>query len=119
MQSSERDLSILEKMLRYIEQIHAAQTTCGQEYATLKENPVYQNAVAMCLLQLGELSHRLSEAFKETHSEIPWASIRGLRNMVAHEYGSVDPQIIWETVVEDIPALEQFCRNVLQAEGKN
>ena len=116
MQSSERDLSILEKMLRYIDQIHAAQTTFGQEYEILKVNSVYQNAVAMCLLQLGELSNRLSETFKETHREIPWASIRGLRNMVAHEYGSVDPQIIWETVIEDIPVLEQFCRNILNVE---
>lgn len=35
--------------------------------------------------------------------------MKGMRNLVAHNYGSMDREIIWETAMVDIPALKQFC----------
>lgn len=37
-----------------------------------------------------------------------------MRNMVAHSYGSMDRQIIWETAIVDIPTLKQFCEEQLE-----
>ena len=36
---------------------------------------VYQNAVAMCILQLGELTKRLTPEFTAAHRQIPWSLI--------------------------------------------
>lgn len=69
----------------------------------------YRNAVALCVLQIGELVSVLSDDFKAEHSQIPWRDIKAMRNIVAHHYGSIDTEILWNTTLEDIPALEAFC----------
>ena len=38
----------------------------------------------------------------------------GHANMVAHGYGKMDCQIIWETVTTDIPALKASCEEQLE-----
>ena len=68
------------------------------------------------LLQMGELTRSLTEPFKERHSELPWKQMRGLRNMVAHNYGHVDFEIIWSIVQEDIPLLEKSLHTILEQE---
>ncbi len=39
--------------------------------------------------------------------------MKAMRNMVAHGYGKMDRQIIWETATTDIPALKAFCMEQL------
>jgi uncharacterized protein with HEPN domain len=41
----------------------------------------------------------------ETHSQIPWYAIKGMRNLHAHDYEKVDLNIVWNTLTEDIPDL--------------
>ena len=67
----------------------------------------------MCIIQLGELANRLSDETKESSKSIPWRAIRGMRNLHAHDYENVDLEIVWNTLLEDIPALkkslEELC----------
>ena len=67
------------------------------------------NALAMCILQIGELTTHLSSEFTDAFSEIPWKDIRGMRNVAAHHYGEFSVKYLWQTVVEDIPKLREFC----------
>ncbi|MDY6086194.1 MAG: HepT-like ribonuclease domain-containing protein [Peptoniphilaceae bacterium] len=53
------------------------------------------------LKQISENSERLTEAFKDQHSEIRWHTIRGLHNRMVHEYGNVDLKVIYDTVKDD------------------
>jgi len=39
------------------------------------------------------------------HPEIPWREIIGQRNILAHEYGQIDHELLYKTASEDIPAL--------------
>lgn len=32
-----------------------------------------------------------------------------LEHIAAHSYGTVDPEIIWEIISDDIPVLKQYC----------
>lgn len=57
-----------------------------------KDDFVYKNAVTMCILQIGELSGYLSDDFKNKHDGVSWRNIKGMRNVVAHNYGSLDAQ---------------------------
>ena len=50
---------------------------------------------------IGEAARRVSTA----HPEIPWRNIIGQRNILAHEYGQIDHELLYKTAVEDIPAL--------------
>ena len=109
MTAQDRDRSILEHMLQYCDQIDAAIQRFGGGQAEIVADAVYQNAVAMCLLQIGELAGHLSESYRAEHPQIPWRQIKALRNIIAHNYGSVDAETAWEIVEADIPALRTYC----------
>lgn len=42
--------------------------------------------------------------------------IEAMRNIVAHSYGTIDPEVTWEVMTENIPALKSYCHNVLTTE---
>ena len=109
MTAQDRDRSILEHMLQYCDQIDAAIQRFGGGQAEFVADAVYQNAVAMCLLQIGELAGHLSESYRAEHPQIPWRQIKALRNIITHNYGSVDAETAWEIVEADIPALRTYC----------
>jgi uncharacterized protein with HEPN domain len=45
---------------------------------------------------IGEAANRLSEDFKDEHSNIDWHRIRGFRNRIVHDYFGIDYSIVWE-----------------------
>ena len=109
----ERDKNILQHILRYCREIETAHDDFGRSRERFVHSTTYQNAISMCILQIGELVNHLSEDFKREHSEIPWHKIRGMRNYVAHEYGSIDFDVVWFVATESIPELRTFCENNL------
>lgn len=110
---SERDNQILEKILKYCSEIEAAHDDFGRSFERFCSSSTYRNAVAMCLLQIGELTNKLSEEFKSEHRQIPWRAIRGMRNVVAHEYGKIDVETVWETAENGTQELMEFCQQEL------
>lgn len=85
MPTTNRDRDIIEHILRYCNQVETAHQDFGHSKDRFVESTTYQNAISMCILQIGELVGRLTEDFKADHTEIPWHKIRGMRNYVAHE----------------------------------
>lgn len=67
----------------------------------------------MCITQLGELVNRLSDEAKESSQNIPWRAIKGMRNLHALDYENVDMEIVWNTLIEDIPMLKQSLEKLL------
>ncbi|MDD6307022.1 MAG: DUF86 domain-containing protein [Clostridiales bacterium] len=79
--------------------------------ATESSDIDYRNSVCMSLLQIGELTGHLSEDYRETTKELVyWPAIKGMRNVFAHDYGAIDYDRVWDTVIEDIPILLEFCQ---------
>ncbi len=66
-----------------------------------------------CLEMIGEAARRVSSEFQEKHPEIPWREIIGQRNILAHEYGEIDYEILYRTAKEDIPALIDILGELL------
>lgn len=67
-----RDQDILAHILRYCDQIETAHGDFGHNRERFNQSTTYQNAVSMCILQIGELAGHLSDAFKAAHAAIPW-----------------------------------------------
>ena len=105
----DRDIEILRHILRYCSQIETAHADFGASRERFNNSTTYQNAVCMCILQIGELVGRLSEEYRLEHADIPWHKIRGMRNFVAHEYGRLDLDVVWYTATKSIPELRRFC----------
>jgi len=113
MKLPDRNVCILEHVVRYCEQIEETIERFGNSYDLFAEDIIYRNAAAMCILQIGELAGKLSEEFRTSHPGAPWRQIKGMRNIVAHSYGTVDPETTWEIMIEDIPALKKYCREII------
>ena len=109
----ERDADILEHIISYCEQIEQTVARFGNSYDTFRTDAIYRNAAALCILQIGELVGKLTEAFRSSHDAIPWRKIKAMRNIVAHSYGTVDSEITWEIIKDDIPELKAYCMKIL------
>lgn len=104
---NERDQSIIEHILRYCEQVCNYINRFGKDFKIFTSDSAFRDAVSMDLLQIGELSGRLSEGFMEQYkSEIPWKEVRGMRNLFAHNYIKMNLTIIWETATVSVPILK-------------
>ncbi len=58
-----------------------------------------------CLQNIGEAAGRLSDAAKDAHPRVPWSDIVGLRHVLAHEYGNIDYERLWDIATTDVPLL--------------
>lgn len=64
-----------------------------------------QDAVLRRLEIIGEAASRLSPETLALFPGVPFRSMRGMRNIIAHDYGVVDLDQVWKTATEDIPDL--------------
>jgi uncharacterized protein with HEPN domain len=62
---------------------------------------------------VGEAAIRISEHVQRSHPEIPWPDIIGMRHRLIHAYFEINLDILWETVVTDLPPLITSLDNIL------
>lgn len=111
---STREMSILERIVKYCNRIQGSIQRFGDDYNTFVEDFDFKNSISMSLLQIGELvGQHLSSEFKEEHKEIPWGQITGMRNHFAHGYDKMSDEEIWDTAKTDIDPLKSFCEQTL------
>ena len=108
-----KDLDILRHILRYCKQINETSNEFDNSKKRFNESATFRNAVCLCILQIGELVTVLSDEFKNNNSTIQWRDIKLLRNIVAHRYGKIDYDIIWDICLTDIPEMTDFCAKIL------
>lgn len=75
-----------------------------------------QDAVVRNLEILGEASKRIPFAIIRRHPEMPWSRIADMRNILVHEYHSVDPEIILDAARNDLPPLVAPLKSLLRDE---
>jgi uncharacterized protein with HEPN domain len=68
---------------------------------------------------VGEAARHVSERTRLEHSEIPWRQIIGVRHILAHEYGQIDYDRLFDTVSRDIPALLANLNALLPPNGES
>lgn len=73
------------------------------------ENRDINEIVCFNILQIGELAKRLSVDFTTQYNEVPWKNIKGMRDKVAHEYGTIDYEKVWNASTNDIKVLREYC----------
>ncbi len=69
-----------------------------------------QQAVIMSLIIIGEAATKVMDShteFAQAHGEVPWQSMRGMRNRVAHGYFDINLDVVWNTVQTALPELLQ------------
>lgn len=67
-----------------------------------------QQAVIMSLIVIGEAATKVMDGYAEfvnQHQQVPWRSMRGMRNRVAHGYFDINLDVVWDTVQTALPEL--------------
>jgi len=70
-----------------------------------KADDLLQNAVMRQIQIIGEAARKISQQYKDSHPEIPWRMIIGMRNRLVHEYFDIIPERVWDVVENSIPEL--------------
>ena len=88
--------------------------TRGMDVEAFRASPIAMDAVFYNLTIVGEATRFVPGEVVERHPEIDWSRMRGMRNILVHDYFGADLTIVWQTVTEDVPAtipkLEQILR---------
>ena len=113
MNEFEKDINIIKEIIGYCDEIKEAREIFGDSYEALLHNKHYRNDVSMCILQIGELSTRLTNHFKQKYNGVPWRDIKDMRNITAHEYRKMDYETLWEVISKDIPELCEYCDKII------
>ena len=72
-----------------------------------------QQAVIMSLIVIGEAATKIMDQhaeFSDQHPEVPWRSMRGMRNRIAHGYFDINLEVVWGTVQTALPDLLERLR---------
>lgn len=92
--------------------LEAAQQACSYTETMNKDDFLAdkrtQQAVIMNLIIIGEAATKvmdLNVEFVADHLEIPWRSMRGMRNRIAHGYFDINLDVVWDTVQTALPEL--------------
>ena len=63
--------------------------------------------------RLGEAVARLSDEFMADHPQVEWRNIKGMRNIVSHQYAHIDYEILWNALADRIPVTADAIRGIL------
>ena len=100
---SNKDATSLWEIVRAIEYIQAF--TVGMSYDDYLADDLVQSGVERKFEIIGEAVRRLSDDFRQEHSEIDWRELIGVRNIIAHRYDQVDQAILWDAIESVLPVL--------------
>jgi len=112
----QRDRDILEHLVQYCDRIAGYLDKLENSKSRFLEDQMCQDACCMCIAQIGELSGHLSDNYKAAHADIPWREIKDTRNFYVHNYGGIDLEYVWNTMMTDLPVLKQKCQRSLEQE---
>jgi uncharacterized protein with HEPN domain len=90
-----------------------ADYTDGMSYDEFVADRRTVDAVLRNLTTMGESVRWIPDEVLAVNPDVPWDILRGVRNVVVHQYFGIDPAILWETVGGDLPPLVAKLERVL------
>ena len=81
--------------------------TLGIDFISWQNDEKTVDAVIRNLEVIGEAASHLPIEIQEQYKDVPWGMMKGIRNILTHEYFGIDLEIVWKTVKEDLPNLKK------------
>ena len=106
--------------LRIADTLDAAETAIGltaelSRHAFLDDRTLTDAAIKNITV-IGEAATHVPDEVAERWPEIPWRDMRAMRDFIVHEYFGVNPDVLWGTVTEDLPAVVPVLRRMFGEE---
>ena len=88
--------------------------TQGIAFDVFRYDAKTMRAVELDFIIIGEAASHIPEDAQRAHPEVPWHLMQAMRNRLVHAYFSVDPQIVWDTIYQDLPSLVPLLEALLR-----
>jgi uncharacterized protein with HEPN domain len=76
------------------------------------QNVMIQDAIIRNIEIIGEATKKLSKQLTQSHPDIPWQDMAGMRDKLIHDYLDVDLDVVWKTVEVDLPLLKKMISGI-------
>lgn len=106
-----KDRILIQKMINYIEDVE--KYIEGLDAVEFLDDKKTITACAFTVSQIGELAKEITEETTVNHADIPWKSIKGMRNRIVHDYENVDLSVLWGTVKNSLPELKEKLKKII------
>jgi len=83
------------------------------DYESWQNDQKTIDAVIRNIEIIGEAASHVPENIQERYADVPWHQMKGMRNILIHEYFGVDIDVLWRTVQEDLPSLKIKIQKVI------
>lgn len=111
MRSEKSDAAYLQDMVESASAV--VRYIAGKTRADFDADPILRDAIERRVEIIGEAARGISQPFQDHHPEIPWRNIRGTRHILAHEYGRVNPDVMWKIATTHIPEMLEQLQKLL------
>ena len=84
------------------------------EYEDVINDPILFYGFVKHVEIIGEAVYMLTKEFRETHTEVEWDVIEGMRHVLVHGYYKIKPNQLWNTIENDIPKLKPLIESYIK-----
>ena len=85
----------------------------GVDFDSFVANDEKVFAVMQALQIIGEAAKKVPKSARERYTDVPWRDVAGMRDKLIHDYFSVNLRRLWQTVQDDLPALQATIERML------
>lgn len=104
----------LERLKHILEQIDMLMNLVPElSLDTLDTDKVRYYGIVKMTEIIGEAAYKLSDEFIDSHTDVPWKVIRGMRHYLVHEYYQISKEGLWDTLTNDLPDLRPYIVNYI------
>lgn len=105
----------LERLKHILEQIDMLMNLVPElSLDTLDTDKVRYYGIVKMTEIIGEAAYKLSDEFIESHTDVPWKVIRGMRHYLVHEYYQISKEGLWDTLTNDLPNLRPYIASYIE-----
>ena len=88
----------------------------------LADKRTQQAVILNLIIIIGEVATKLLQShgdFLDHHADVPWRSMKGMRNRIAHGYFDINLEMVWETIQKALPELAERLPPIRKMAGDN
>ena len=112
MDEIKNDVYYVKKILTDLEFI--IEHTKDKSQSDIVAEPILIDSICFRLIQISENNDKLTQDFKSEYDRVPWKAIKGMRNKIVHNYGVINPTILYDTVKNSIPDLYNILKESIE-----
>ncbi len=104
------DRDLLRDVLEAIERI---EKHTGRGCQAFESDDLIQTYAVHHIQILGEACRSVSAELKQSHPEVPWKKIVGMRHILVHHYFEIDTDLVWSVIENELPTLKRDLAQIL------